>query len=124
MIIVIIDCFSRFVVLYAVQSTRARVFVDTFIKWISLFGEPEEILSDQGSQFMSNLVQEFYELTKSKSVITTSNSKQENAIVERSNREVMRHLRGIIYDERVIKEWSLHLPFAQRMNSPRNSLGR
>jgi hypothetical protein len=30
----------------------------------------------------------------------------------------MRHLRGIVYDERVIKEWSLHLPFAQRiMNS-------
>ena len=34
MIIVIIDCFSRFVVLYAVQSTKAKVFVDSFIKWV------------------------------------------------------------------------------------------
>ena len=47
-----------------------------------------------------------------------NNSKQENAIVERANREVMRHLRSIVYDNRVINEWSLHLPFAQRiMNS-------
>jgi transposase InsO family protein len=84
MIVVIIDCFSRFTVLYAVQSTRARVFVDIFIKWISLFGEPEEILSDQGSQFMSNLVQEFHELTGSKKFITIANSKQENAIFERA----------------------------------------
>jgi len=30
----------------------------------------------------------------------------------------MRHLRGIIYDDRVIREWSMYLPFAQRiMNS-------
>ena len=57
-------------------------------------------------------------MTKTKCIITTPNSKQENAIVERANREVMKHLRGIIYDERVIREWSMHLPFPQRiMNS-------
>jgi len=118
MIIVIIDCFSRFVMLYAVQSTKAKVFVDTFIKWISVFTEPKEVLSDQESQFLSNLVRELYELTNIKCVFTTPNSKQEKAIVERANREVMRHLRSIVYDERVIKEWSLHLPFSQRiMNS-------
>ena len=73
MIIVIIDCFSRFVVLYAVQSTREKVFVDTFIKWVSLFGEPEEVLSGQGSQFVSTMVQGFYEITNTKSIITTPN---------------------------------------------------
>jgi transposase InsO family protein len=86
MIIVIIDCFSRFVVLYAVQSTKAKVFVDTFIKWVSLFCEPEEVISDQGSQFVSGLVQQFFDITGSKSIIATPNSKQENAIVERANR--------------------------------------
>jgi transposase InsO family protein len=118
MIIVIIDCFSRFVILCAVQSTKAKVFVDTFIKWISVFSEPKEVLSDQGSQFLSDIVQQLYDLTKIKCVVTTPNSKQENAIVERANREVMRHLRSIDYDNRFINEWSLHLPFAQRiMNS-------
>ena len=67
---------------------------------------------------MSNLAQELFTLTNSVSIYTTPNSKQENAIVERANREVMRHLRGIIYDERVINEWSIYLPFTQRiMNS-------
>jgi len=108
MIIVMIDCFSRFVFLYAVQSTKAKVFADTFIKWISVFSEPKEVLSDQGSQFLSDLVRKVYELTGVKCVFTTPNSKQENAIVERANREVMRHLRGIVYDKRVINEWSLH----------------
>ena len=118
MIVVIIDCFSRFIVLYAVQSTRAKIFVDTFVKWISIFGQPAEVLSDQGSQFLSDIVQQLYDLTRVKSIITTPNSKQENAIVERANREVMRHLRGIVYDERVLREWSLHLGFVQRiMNS-------
>jgi transposase InsO family protein len=110
--------FPKFFVLHAVQSTKAKVFVDIFIKWISTFSEPKEVLSDKGSQFLSDLVQELYELTKIKCVVTTPNSKQENAIVERANGEVMRHPRGIIYDERVIREWSLHLTFAQRiMNS-------
>jgi hypothetical protein len=118
MIIVIIDCFSRFVVLYPVQSTKVKVFADTFIKWASIFGTPDEVLSDQGSQFLSDLIREVYELTKTRCVFTIPNSKQENAIVERANREVMRHLRCIVYDERVLREWSMHVPFVQRiMNS-------
>ena len=67
---------------------------------------------------MSDLAQELFVLTNVRSIYTTPNSKQENAIVERANREVMRHLRAIIYDDRVIGEWSRHLPFTQRiMNS-------
>ena len=31
MIVVIIDCFSRFITLYPVHSTRAKVFADTFV---------------------------------------------------------------------------------------------
>ena len=31
-------------------------------------------------------------------------SKEENAIVERSNKEIMRHLRNIIFDDRVAKK--------------------
>ena len=48
-------------------------------------------------------------------VFTTAGSKQENAIVERANREVLRHLRNIIMDRRAMDEWSRHLSFVQRI---------
>ena len=49
-------------------------------------------------------------------VFTTAGSKQENAIVERANREVMRHLRNVIMDRRAMDEWSRYLTFRPKDN--------
>ena len=118
MIIVIIDCFSRFIFLYPVQSTKSFIFAEVFLKWIGTFGSPKEILSDQGSQFMSKLIQDLFDLSGIEGIKTIGGSKQENAIVERANREVMRHIRNIVYDRRVFDSSSYNVPFAQRiMNS-------
>ena len=38
---------------------------------------------------------------------------QANGIVERRNAEVMKHLRAVVMEKRVQKEWSLHLPIVQ-----------
>ncbi len=51
-------------------------------------------------------------------VYTTADSKEENAIVERANTEIMRHLRNIIMDKRAIDEWGKNVPLVLRiMNS-------
>ncbi len=43
-------------------------------------------------------------------------SKESNAIVERVNREVMRHLYAIIFDKRISVSWSTgYLPLVQRI---------
>jgi hypothetical protein len=68
MIVVMIDCFSRFVTLYPVRSTKSRIFAEVFLKWVGTFGSPKEILSDRGSQFMSDLVQSVFDLTGVNSV--------------------------------------------------------
>jgi len=47
--------------------------------------------------------------------ITIPYSKEENAIVERANREVMRHLRAIMWDRRVVEQWPVCLPLVQRI---------
>jgi len=49
-------------------------------------------------------------------VATVAYSKEENAIVERANKEVMRHLRAIIYDRKVQDHWGCdQLPLVQRI---------
>ena len=42
-------------------------------------------------------------------------SKEENALVERVNKEVMRHLRGFIFDRRIREHWYKYLPFVARI---------
>ena len=116
MIVVIIDCFSRWITLTAVQSKSTGAFADAYIAWLGLcFGEPAEILTDRGAQFTSLLTEQLAAVTGGRMVFTTAGSKQENAIVERANREVLRHLRNIIMDRRAMDEWSRHLSFVQRI---------
>jgi hypothetical protein len=119
MIVVIIDCFSRFICLYPVKNKGTEVFLHSYLQWIGMgFGDPSEILTDRGSQFTSKLTAELSKAVGITMVYTTADSKEENAIVERANREIMRHLRNIIMDKRAIDEWGKNVPLVQRiMNS-------
>ena len=119
MIVVIIDCFSRFICLYPVKSKGTEIFLYAYLNWIGMgFGDPSEILADRGSQFTSRLTIELANAVGHNLTYTTAGSKEENSIVERANREVMRHLRNIIMDKRAIDEWAKNVPLVQRiMNS-------
>ena len=47
--------------------------------------------------------------------MTLAYSKQENALVERVNREVNRHLRALIFELTDLASYRAHLPFVQRI---------
>eukprot|EP01035_Chromulina_nebulosa_P024732 gene24732-32211_t len=44
-----------------------------------------------------------------------TDSHEENGIVERANKEVLRHLRSIIFDKNILREWGDYLPMVQRI---------
>lgn len=58
-ILVVTDCFSRWVEAYPIGTATTRIIVETIEKeFCSRFGYPRVILSDNGSQFVSRLMKD------------------------------------------------------------------
>ena len=115
-IIVIIDCFSRWVQLKAVPDLSAISAAKSLLEFVGNFGVPDEIQADLGTQYVNELIQEFIKFTGSTVKFNiAAHSKEANAIVERTNKEVLRHLRGIIFERNFISDWSNNLPMVQRI---------
>jgi transposase InsO family protein len=121
-ILVVIDAFSRFVELYPCVSTTAMEAAERLCEHTGRYGTPMQILSDGGSQFLNDTVQALSKLLGVSYIKATPYSKEENGIVERANKEVLRHLRAFIADEKVLESWATYLPLIQRiMNSTKHS---
>ncbi len=64
----------------------------------------------------NGIIKELLELLQVEHEVSLAYSKEQNAIVERANWEVMRHLTAIIFDKRVNDSWSSDfLPLVQRI---------
>jgi transposase InsO family protein len=124
-ILVIICCFTRFVEFYTVPNTTAIEAAKALLQHVGRFGAPAQIRSDRGPQFANDIIEEFLKLIGTEHLLTLAYSSQENSIVERANKEVMRHLRAIIFQKNIIDDWQYSLPLVQRiMNaSVHNSIG-
>jgi hypothetical protein len=59
------------------------------------------IRSDRGPQFVNVIINQLLGLLQVEHELSLAYSKEQNAIVERANKEVMRHLTAIIFDRRV-----------------------
>ena len=124
-IIVIIDCFTRCVELYPVKDTTALSAAAALLDHAGRNGVPNQILSDNGSQYVNNIIAEYTKLIGTEHITTTAYSHEENAIVERANKEVLRHLRAMIFDENIVHRWSTCMSFIQRIinSSKESSIG-
>ena len=114
-ILVIIDVFSRFVELYPVKTTSAMDFAKCLVNHIGRYGHPDEVLTDNGAAFIAELTSHLMMMADAHHTTTLPYSHEENSIVERANKEVMRHLRAITFDKSVHGRWSIYLPLVQRI---------
>ena len=114
MIVVIIDNFSRFVDLYPISNTSAEATADALIQFTGRFRTPVRFTTDSGSNFKSKIIEGLMKRLGADHHLTKAYSKQQNGMVERVNREVLEHLRGLIFDKRVQTKWSRYLPIVQR----------
>lgn len=115
-ILVIVCCFTRWVELYPIKDTTAKEAAKVIFTHCGRFGYPSTLRSDNGSQFVNAVIAELLLLLGVTLELITPYSHEENGIVERMNKEVMRHLRDICFDKRSIDLWGSHcLPFVQRI---------
>ena len=73
------------------------------------------IRSDRGSHFANDLIKEFLDLTGAPHNLTLAHSSQENAIVERVNKEIDRHLKGLVFDTPSLVHYAKCIPLVQRI---------
>ena len=97
------------------QSVEALEYVHALVKLVGMFGVMESVRSDGGSQFTARVCESLSDLLGYRHMVTLPYHSEANGIVERRNREVMKHLRAIVFEKRVIDNWSIYLPLAQRI---------
>jgi hypothetical protein len=113
--LVIIDTFTRWIELFPVDAATGEASAVCLLQHFGRFGAPSQVRSDRGSHFVNSVIREFLMLIGTEHCLTLSYSKEENALVERANKEVNRHLRAFTFDTATVENWRLSLPMVQRI---------
>lgn len=85
----IIDRFTRWPDAIPVSNISTKTIAQNlFTHWISRFGIPVRITSDQGRQFMSELFKKLIKITRTSHIYTTAYHPAANGMVERLHRQI------------------------------------
>jgi RNase H-like domain found in reverse transcriptase/Integrase core domain/Chromo (CHRromatin Organisation MOdifier) domain/Integrase zinc binding domain len=114
-VLVIICSFTRWTELYWCEDSTAKSATTCLLQQFGRYGSPQMIRSDRGSHFANDLIKQFLLSTGTPHNLTLAYSKQENAIVERANKEVNRYLRAFLFDTIDVHKYKNSLPFIQRI---------
>jgi hypothetical protein len=117
-LLVIIDTFTRWIELYPSKDATAKAALEGLLQHFGRYGCPRLIRSDRGPHFANELIAGFLKATGTPHNLTLAYSSEENAIVERSNKEVNRHIIAYTFDNEIAQHWREAIPFVHRiMNS-------
>ena len=108
-ILVICDYATRYPEAIPMRYIDAESVAEVLIKFFSTVGIPKEILSDQGSNFMSQLLKEMYRLLGVHPIRTTPYHPQTDGLVERFNKTLKSLLRRTIKEQG--KDWDCLVPY-------------
>ena len=114
-VLVIICAFTRWTELFWCADNTTKSATDCLLQHFGRYGAPRTIRSDRGSHFANDLIKQFLVSTGTPHNLTLAYSKQENAIVERINKETNWYLRSFLYDTNDVYQYKNCLPFIQRI---------
>lgn len=98
-ILTIQDDFTKFSSAYPIRSTTAEETSECLIHFISIFGIPKMILTDQGTNFTSELFKRTCEFLKIKNLWSSPYHPQTQGALERSHSTLKEYLRSYTNEE-------------------------
>ena len=108
-ILVLSDYATRYPEAVALQTIDAETIAEELVKIFSRVGIPEEILTDQGSNFTSNLLAELYNMLHVHAIRTSPYHPQTDGLVDRFNQTLKSMLKKSATKEG--KDWDKMLPY-------------
>lgn len=108
-ILTICDYGTRYPEAFPLKSTTSKDIVEALIDLSSRTGIPEEILTDRGTNFTSELTQELYVMLGVRSVKTSTYHPQTDGMVERFNGTLKAGIRKFLLDQG--GHWNKALPY-------------
>ena len=109
-ILVLCDYFTKWVHTWALPDQTAQTCADAIVTgFVSIFGAPQQLHSDRGPNFESELFAEMCKLLGIKKTRTVSYYPQSDGLVERWNRTLQQMLKTMVAETR--DDWDDHLPY-------------
>lgn len=108
-IFIVLDQLSKFPLISTMQKATGTNVVKFLNEIFNIFGTPESIMSDNGSQFVGKQFQSFLELRGIRHLRTGLYAPQSNAS-ERVNRSVISSIRAYLSESDCHSKWNQYLP--------------
>ena len=107
-VLVFQDHFTEHVLVYVTPNQTAKT-VTKFLYggYMSIFGAPARLLSDQGTSFTSSIIEELCKILVIQQLWTMPYHPQTNGLVERSHQTIMHMIRKLGEDKKA--NWPSHL---------------
>jgi transposase InsO family protein len=93
-LLVIKEYLTKFVRVYPLRSKEKEEVAENLWKWISLYGPPKQVLSDQGGEFMNHVMDSLLNKLGIEKRVTSAYSPRTDGCTEKANDTIVTVLRS------------------------------
>lgn len=108
-LLVMTEYLTKFVVAYPIKSKTASEIAERLFDYISFFGPPKEILSDQGTEFNNQVVNALLKISGVEHRVTSPYHPRTNGLTERVNGIIVESIKK--HASTNILEWNKWIPY-------------
>ena len=108
-LLILTDYLSKYPFTFLIKSKTAYEIATKFFEFISYFGPPKELLSDQGTEFLNKLVDHVSTISGVERKVTAAYHPRTNGLTENFNKTLVNSLRKHVVDNPI--EWHQWIPY-------------